>query len=88
MPKLPLKMNVLKVVIDRGPVGEAEIVRALETEYGTERHFTPRAVTKHLLALRAVGLVYETFPIGPDGSEYAAFEPTQTAKSKMEKYIK
>jgi hypothetical protein len=87
MPKLPLKMGVLKAVIERGPVSEPDIVRALEPDYGKERYFSSRAVEMHILALRAVGLITETFPAGPDGEQFAAFVPTSAAKAKMAKYI-
>ena len=87
MPKLPLKMGVLKVVIERGPVSEPDIVRTLEPDYGRERHFSARVVENYLLSLRAVGLITETLTADASGEETAVFIPTRAAALKMANYI-
>ncbi|MFA6448668.1 MAG: hypothetical protein WCX65_04300 [bacterium] len=87
MPKLPLKMSVLKTVIELSPATEQVIFAALEPVYGRDRQFSPRAVEQRLLALRAVGLITETFPTDASGELSPAFIPTRAGKIKMSKYI-
>lgn len=83
MRKLPLKMNILKTIIDCGQADEEMIFSRLEPVYGNERQFSRGAVENHLLALLAVGLICEASVGG--GCFYTA---TNVAGAKMEKFVR
>jgi hypothetical protein len=81
--KLPIKMRMLEVVRESGPVGCRDIMRLLAQEYGAERQFKASAVNNHLLSLRAVGLTEEA----PETDEAEArYSITRQGEEKLRKY--
>jgi hypothetical protein len=59
MKKLPLKISILKAIVQHGPVSATGVLKMLESEYGGERQFTARSVENHIFSFCAVGIVVE-----------------------------
>jgi hypothetical protein len=85
MRKLPFKMSIFKIVAERGPVSEDEIVRALVPDYGGERQFSARAVEKHLLSLRAIGLINDEPGANAAGEVSFSYTAAPAALEKLKR---
>ena len=52
----PFRMEICKILRDRGPLSQGELLEVLRPDYCREGQL--RALDEHLQSLRAVGIVY------------------------------
>ncbi|MFA9397630.1 MAG: hypothetical protein ACERKV_05105 [Clostridiaceae bacterium] len=62
--KLPMKFRILQLICEKSielkMINTHEIINLIVLEYGNEKQCASKTISKHILALKSVGLIAET----------------------------
>ncbi|GAA0731648.1 hypothetical protein [Clostridium oceanicum] len=62
--KLPMKFRILQLICEKSIefkiINTSDIINLIKSEYGNEKQCSNKNITKHILALKSVGLIKET----------------------------
>jgi len=85
---LPLRFRILHYLSTVDKACAAEIMQALEPEYGTERQFTKKVVMDHLLNMKANAIVDDNeVALGPQGELIIYYSVNDQGRRLLKKYL-